>query len=548
MDTLQKMFAWNNIRKNRFSITVFFVLSLLTFIFIKQKQYENEEMISRIEGAKSTVPPLIFKSITLLKEKLMSLEFENNVRTQELLTLRRKLKDRFADNMTEGRSLSLPSIYNVLPHLLGHKDALSPTTHLSKGRKNITLAFGIPTVRRQKKSYLRQTLQSLISGLNEEERKDVLLIVFIGEQNPEYIQEIVSDVKSKFSAALQSGLLEVVAPPRNYYPNMDNLPSTFNDPKERVKWRAKQNLDYAFLMMYAQSRSIFYIQMEDDVIATPSYASTIKSFAMQQASNNWFMLEFSALGFIGKLFHAYDLSILVDFFLLFYKEKPNDWLLDHVLWVKVCNPEKDLKHCNREKAKLRIKFKPSLFQHVGKESSLKGKKQNLIDKDFKKLALFQAHLNPAATIKTNFEEYQTFTARRGYLGHSFFWALAPHKGSVLRIIFDRPQKLKKFLFRSGNVEHPGDKLINATIEILTENTQNLREISATHGEGFSAPFLDQDYLRIGNFDHTGLGQGIVSENVGTVRELRVRVLYDIKDNWVILSEFFIETRKSGTKT
>lgn len=26
---------------------------------------------------------------------------------------------------------------------------------------------------------------------------------------------------------------------------------------------------------------------------------------------------------------------------MFYKEKPIDWLLDHILWVKVCNPEKD---------------------------------------------------------------------------------------------------------------------------------------------------------------------------------------------------------------
>lgn len=26
---------------------------------------------------------------------------------------------------------------------------------------------------------------------------------------------------------------------------------------------------------------------------------------------------------------------------MFYKDKPIDWLLDHLLWVKVCNPEKD---------------------------------------------------------------------------------------------------------------------------------------------------------------------------------------------------------------
>ena len=63
---------------------------------------------------------------------------------------------------------------------------------------------------------------------------------------------------------------------------------------------------------------------------------------------------------------------------MFHKDKPIDWLLDHVLWVKVCNPEKDVKACNEAKSRLRIAFKPSLFQHVGKHSSLAGKKQNLI--------------------------------------------------------------------------------------------------------------------------------------------------------------------------
>ena len=26
---------------------------------------------------------------------------------------------------------------------------------------------------------------------------------------------------------------------------------------------------------------------------------------------------------------------------MFHKDKPIDWLLDHLLWVKVCSPEKD---------------------------------------------------------------------------------------------------------------------------------------------------------------------------------------------------------------
>ena len=35
------------------------------------------------------------------------------------------------------------------------------------------------------------------------------------------------------------------------------------------------------------------------------------------------------------------------------------------------------KHCNRMKQEVRVRFKPSLFQHIGMQSSLKGKVQKL---------------------------------------------------------------------------------------------------------------------------------------------------------------------------
>lgn len=109
-----------------------------------------------------------------------------------------------------------------------------------------------------------------------------------------------------------------------------------------------------------------------------------------------------SLFFAGKMFQAPDLNLIVEFIFMFYKEKPIDWLLDHILWVKVCNPEKDAvctliatafvsplrasqhaflfflqKHCERQKSSLRIRFRPSLFQHVGLHSSLAGKIQKL---------------------------------------------------------------------------------------------------------------------------------------------------------------------------
>ena len=44
---------------------------------------------------------------------------------------------------------------------------------------------------------------------------------------------------------------------------------TLGDSKVRCKWRRKQNLDFSYLMMYAQSRGRYYCQMEDDIIAKP---------------------------------------------------------------------------------------------------------------------------------------------------------------------------------------------------------------------------------------------------------------------------------------
>ncbi len=111
----------------------------------------------------------------------------------------------------------------------------------------------------------------------------------------------------KFSEAIEEGTLEIIVPRSDYYPDMSNLPLTFNDPPERVKWRTKQNLDFAYLMMYAQSKARFYVQLEDDIVASPSYASTIKAFALQQETNDWFILEFSILGFIGKFRLLFEL-------------------------------------------------------------------------------------------------------------------------------------------------------------------------------------------------------------------------------------------------
>jgi len=70
---------------------------------------------------------------------------------------------------------------------------------------------------------------------------------------------------------------------------------------ERVRWRAKQVSDYVALFSFAAGQSQFYLHLEDDVRCAPGFVADVRRFVRQQNSV-WAMLEFSELGFIGKLF------------------------------------------------------------------------------------------------------------------------------------------------------------------------------------------------------------------------------------------------------
>lgn len=52
---------------------------------------------------------------------------------------------------------------------------------MSKGRTGVSIVLGIPTVRREKQSYLMDTLTSLIDGMNPEEADDVLMVIYVAE-------------------------------------------------------------------------------------------------------------------------------------------------------------------------------------------------------------------------------------------------------------------------------------------------------------------------------------------------------------------------------
>lgn len=258
----------------------------------------------------------------------------------------------------------------------------------------------------------------------------------------------------------------------------------------------------------------------------------MKKFAIEKTARKepWFVLDFCQLGFIGKMFKSAELPWLVQFFQMFYNDKPVDWLLDHLISTKTCNWEKNNDFCKKDKAKVWLHYKPSLFQHIGTHSSLKGKVQKLKDKQFGKVALFFPHSNPDAEVISGIKFYKQYSLERAYLGDTFFWGLLPQPGDQLVFKFTNPILIKRFFFRSGNAEHPSDKFYNTTVEVFPiETNQYVNTLNMT-SDGF---------IVVGKFDVVGIAEGTPDEIIGRVSALRLHV-HSESDNWAILSEIHIQ--------
>ncbi|PKU35485.1 alpha- -mannosyl-glycoprotein 4-beta-n-acetylglucosaminyltransferase-like protein mgat4d [Limosa lapponica baueri] len=451
-----------------------------------------------------------------LRQRLLYAEKENKKRSHELSSaldeIKRVVAKRMnltvnyymkwkASDLTRKLPMHLTNMYYYLPHLREFEDAIFPNVIFGQQRTGVSLVMGIPTVKREKQDYLINTLHSLLYELSEEQKNDCLVIIFVAEVNAEYVNRVAESIKTSFPREIQSGVLEVISPPASYYPDLSNVKKAFGDSEDRVRWRTKQNLDYSFLMLYAQPKGTFYLQLEDDILAKSDYFQSIKNFAAKQ-SQEWMILEFSQLGFIGKLFKSEDLPLIVEFFLMFYKDKPIDWLIDHLLWVKVCNPEKDA------------------------------------DKDFGKNVLHKAHNNPPAKVDTSLRVHQQYTLEKIYKGEDCFWASAPVAGDYIRFTFLNPLKIEKYFFRSGNMEHPGDKLLNTTVEVLPAD-EMLRKELIDNGSKFNYPATKDGYLKIGAFEN-GIAEGSINQSIGKIQAIRLSVNSD-SPVWAILSEVFIKT-------
>ncbi|VDK43945.1 unnamed protein product [Anisakis simplex] len=440
----------------------------------------------------------------------------------------------------QSNDLTLPSLYDLLPHLRNNPDALRPSLVYANHtiRRNARLVIGVPTVPRDNHSYLLQTLQSLAFGLDDVQQRNANIVIMIGSKDgadTTSVKQQISLIESDFKEFLDNGFFHIIVPPREWYPpDLDSIEPTLGDPPQRMYWRTKQNLDYMFLLLYCQSLGEYYLQVEDDILAKEHYMDRIINFINEKGNFKWFTAEFASLGFIGKLFHTKDLLYLINYIALLYRYKPVDWILDSVFMDRYCLPFEKAKPCYKRQKDYRVPG-GTLFQHIGIHSSLEGKIQKLKEKNFGQSNTFSAHTdNPKAVVNTSlkqFKEYGNFNLNVFKIfmmadrcsGPQFRRPLEIISASILLIkSMSKSVNLKTFsgfIIRSGNPEHPDDKFDNRTV-VLTK--------SGAEGSAFE---------KLCTFNERGIARHhfAVPTSLQAIR-LEVQTNYS---NWLLLSELHI---------
>lgn len=383
--------------------------------------------------------------------------------------------------------------------------------NLQQPKKYLTL--GLASVRRKKDNYLQSTLQSIFSQSSEEELAEMVVVVLLADFDLNWVQQTVQMIKENFFNQLSQGRLLVIHANQESYPPLTGLKRNFNDAPDRVTFRSKQNVDYAFLIHFSSNLSQYYIMLEDDVACAKNFLSKLREHVRSMRSSKWVTLEFSKLGYIGKLYKSSDLPTLARFLYNFYQEMPCDFLLTHFRTLLM-----------QDKT---IRFRPSLFQHVGTYSSFQGTFNRLKDEDF----VEEFGDNPPAHISTNIEYFSTNTPDKAYNQDSdYFWGMSPiGPESYFTVTFHKPMMISRVRIQTGL--DGKDELTSASVEL----GRTLVEKETTWE---CSGFETLGSLKQGQFDMSGI------EKLGnaSVSCVRIQVTAE-QSNWVIINYFQVWTFK-----
>ncbi|CAF95652.1 unnamed protein product, partial [Tetraodon nigroviridis] len=369
------------------------------------------------------------------------------------------------------------------------------------------LAVGISSVKRIKGMYLLSTLESIMSQSSPEERASMVVVLLLADFDASWRNATVTQIQSRFPSELDQGHLLVLHVAQDFYPP---LQEELQRPSRQVTFRSKQNVDYSFLINYSAGLSHYYLQLEDDVSCANNFFTHIRRRTEEEEAKKspWAVIEFSVLGYIGKLYKSGDAPLLARFLFLFYQEMPCDWLMSHFRQLLT--------------QKETIVFKPSLFQHMGTFSSFSGNQNSLKDKYFQE----DVSPNPPAEVFTDMSVYQENVPRRAWNNAGeYFWSHSIKKGNTLTAVLAAPAVFTSIVIETG--AEGRDQLESGQVELG-------RGVIA---EGKSCA----EFQSVGTFRKGRFESNQVDREFGSASScLRIRVTAD-QHSWLIVRNIRVRT-------
>lgn len=297
-------------------------------------------------------------------------------------------------------------------------------------RRKTWLMVGISSVPRPDQNSLSYTLLSLFRATSKIEQKRLTVLVHLADSDLTWLRETTVHISSLFSPQILAGQLLLIHAPSDIYPTVDDV----RDKATQAEFYSKQNIDHAFLMSFATKLSDYFLLLEDNAFCAPNFVTHIHWKVNAMRSDPWVMLEFSNMGFLGKLFHSRDLPVLSHFLLLFYKEKPLNRLIPH---FRTLLAQKNPILCRPFLFYYRISY----FTYNDSQKATPVRKKNPYGPD-----------NPPGAIFTDMKVFDVHFPWEAYtLDESFFWTHNVSAGNHLTVILNHPVNLNRVQVLTGTI-------------------------------------------------------------------------------------------------
>ncbi|XP_060035163.1 alpha-1,3-mannosyl-glycoprotein 4-beta-N-acetylglucosaminyltransferase-like protein MGAT4E isoform X2 [Erinaceus europaeus] len=301
----------------------------------------------------------------------------------------------------------------------------------SQQRRKTWLTVGICSAPGPHRSRLLPTLLSLFHASSKKEQKHLTVVVHLVGSDRTWLGETVAQISKLFSSQILAGRLLLIHAPPEVYPATDGTPEQ-PSPKEHY---SRQNVDHAFLLSFASKLSDYFLLLDDNVLCAHHFVSHISAKVNAIKPSTWVLLEFSNMGFLGKLFHSEDLPRLAHFLLLFHKEKPLPQLLPR---FRALLDQKESQVCRP------FRFFPrntsSTASHSPSDTAF----------DFKRSP--SGPDNPPAAVFTDMKVFDVHFPWEAYtLDESFFWTYNISTGNHLTVLLNRPVTLRRVQVLTGTI-------------------------------------------------------------------------------------------------